>query len=208
MRTVLSTAYWPNLWYFYYLLNSDEVLIDVHETYQKQSYRNRTQILSANGVLNLIIPVVHQHDKMPVHAVEIDYREKWQIKHWRAIESAYNNSPFFNFFEDELYDFYTRKEQYLCAYHQKQLDFIYKVLRKRCNYIYNSCYNANQPWYLDARQMIHPKKDFLQDIEASQILNKPYYQTFAEKFAFTANLSILDLIFNEGKFAGNYLIAS
>src|SRR5688500_13554879 len=95
---VLSTAYWPNLPYFYYLLNSEKVFVEHHEHYHKQSFRNRTKILTANGVLELSIPVVKKYDKEIINTIEISYAEAWQIKHWRAISSSYKNSPYFEFF--------------------------------------------------------------------------------------------------------------
>src|SRR5688572_3856586 len=99
MKVILSTAYWPNLLYFHHLMNSEEVLIEQWENYSKQSFRNRTEILSANGVLSLSIPVIHTSSKQLTRNLRINYKENWQIRHWRAITSAYNNSPFFEYFE-------------------------------------------------------------------------------------------------------------
>src|SRR4051812_10738280 len=113
---VLSTAYWPNLHYFYYILHSEQVFIEKHEHYQKQSFRNRTQILTANGVLDLSIPVVKKHDKELISTIEISYAEPWQIKHWRAISSAYKNSPYLEFFEDEIKTLYEEKPVYLLEF--------------------------------------------------------------------------------------------
>lgn len=207
MNAILSSAYWPNLQYFYYLINSEQVQIEQHEHYQKQSFRNRTQILSANGVLNLVIPVIQKHKKMPMHAVEIDYNENWQMNHWRAINSAYKNSPFFDFFEDELFVFYTQKEKMLLDYNLKQLELIFKILRKKRNFSLTETFETSFDNMRDKRFDIHPKINFDQDLQAYANLVKPYYQTFSEKFNFVPNLSVLDLIFNEGKFASSYLNA-
>ena len=205
MTTVLTSAYWPNLQYFYYLLHAGEVVIEQHDAYQKQSYRNRTQILSANGVLNLVIPVVQKHEKMPMHAVEIDYREKWQIKHWRAIESAYKNSPFFDFFEDELIEFYKHDTTSLIQYNHIQLQFILKLLRRKSNMRFSDTFEESYIDFEDKRFSIHPKINFEADTKTADVLRKPYYQTFGDKFPFVPNLSVLDLIFNEGKYAAQYL---
>ena len=109
MNPLLSTAYWPNLHYFYYLINSDSITIESFENYHKQSYRNRTQILTANGKLNLSIPIKNLNTKELIKDIEIAYQENWQINHWRAITSAYKNSPYFEFFEDEINYFYRRR---------------------------------------------------------------------------------------------------
>ena len=95
MKVLLSTAYWPNLHYFFYLLNSDEAVIEQHDHYQKQSYRNRTRILSANGPLDLQIPVKKSAQKEEVTGIEISHTESWRQIHWVAICSAYGKSPFF-----------------------------------------------------------------------------------------------------------------
>ncbi len=206
METLLTSAYWPNLHYFYYLLNAERAAIEQHDFYQKQSYRNRTQILTANGALNLVIPVIQKHEKMPMHSVEIDYNENWQMKHWRAISSAYKNSPFFDFFEDEMLEFYQNKERLLLDYNTKQLVLIFRILRKKKHFTMTEAFDLDPKEKLDKRFDIHPKIGFEKDEKVHQRLLKPYYQTFSEKFEFVPNLSILDLIFNEGKYAATYLL--
>src|SRR5687767_12751081 len=111
MKALLSTAYWPNLEYFYRLLNSGATVIEQFENYQKQSYRNRMWILSANGVLELSVPIEHRATKELTKDIHISYREKWQHRHWRAITSAYRNSPYFEFFEDRIRTCYENKTE-------------------------------------------------------------------------------------------------
>ena len=106
MNVLLVTSYWPNLHYFFYVLNASIIQIEQFDNYSKQSYRNRTQILSANGILNLSIPIKKNKSEKVVNAIEISYKEDWQKNHWRAITSAYKNSPYFDFFEDDLKVFY------------------------------------------------------------------------------------------------------
>ena len=101
MKLVLGSAYWPNIHYLYYVLNADSICIDLYEHYQKQSYRNRTKILSANGELSLSIPVKKFAEHAPVKDIEISYAEDWQKQHWRSITSAYKNSPYFDFLEEQ-----------------------------------------------------------------------------------------------------------
>ena len=201
MKAVLSTAYWPNLLYFSTLINSEEILIEQYEHYGKQSFRNRTGILTSNGVLALSIPVVHEAPKQQTKDIRINYREKWQIRHWRAITSAYNNSPYFEYFEDEVKQFYTEQKEYLLDYNLQQLKLIKKLLKANYEWKLTDDYQVEYSSYTDLRELIHPKKK----TELETNLLKPYYQTFGEKFGFVPNLSILDLIFNTGLGAVNYL---
>lgn len=205
MKGIFSIAYWPNLHYFYYLINADEIHIETHDHYQKQSYRNRCSILSANGVLDLSIPVKHQATKELVKDVEISYQENWQQKHWRAIVSAYKNSPYFEHFETEIELFYSSETQYLLSYTRKQLELILKLLRIKKEIHYSENYSEIMEGFVDFREMIHPKKDFKKDENYNRVLSAPYYQTFSEKMLFVPNLSILDLIFNKGLESLGYL---
>lgn len=197
MNVLLTTAYWPNLHYFYYLLNANQVTIEQHEHYQKQSYRNRTSILTANGVLDLTIPVKKTGDKQFIKDLEISYTENWQIKHWRAITSAYKNSPYFDFFEEDIKDFYTTEYSLLLQYNKKQLETVFKLLRQKKTILFSSEFEKETA-EVDLRELIHPKKQFKQDNRVATLLENSYYQTFDTKFGFTPNLSILDLLFNKG----------
>lgn len=205
MNTVLSSAYWPNLQYFYYLVHSEEVIIEHLDHYQKQSYRNRTQILGSNGVLNLIIPVVHQSNKMRMKDVEIDYKENWQIKHWRAITSAYKNSPYFDFFENEFCNLYQKKERYLLQFNLKQMELILNIFKIKKSIKLSDTFELHYTDALDKRFVIHPKINFAEDKGLTIDLKEEYYQTFGSKFEFEPNLSILDLLFNKGMDAKEYL---
>lgn len=205
MNVLLSTAYWPNLHYFYYLLNSDTVTIECFENYHKQSYRNRTQILSANGKIDLSIPIKKINTKELIKDVEISYKEKWQINHWRAITSAYKNSPYFEFFEDEIRYFYSKEFAFLLEYNTEQLRLILKILKLKKDISFTSSFEKDPKTTLDLRDSIHPKKEFTNDFGVSEKLKIPYYQTFENKFDFIPNLSILDLLFNKGLETIDYL---
>ncbi|MBA3663254.1 MAG: WbqC family protein [Bacteroidetes bacterium] len=198
MDVVLSTAYWPNLHYFYYVFNSSNIFIEAQEHYQKQSFRNRTTILSANGVLDLSIPVKKIAHKQFTSETEICYKEAWQSNHWRAITSAYRNSPYFEFFEMELYDFYKTEHRFLLEYNTQQLKTVFRILKMKKEITYTSSYENEVKNCADLREVIHPKKKTLADEQVSVVLSEPYYQTFGSKFGFTPNLSILDLLLNKG----------
>ena len=101
-HALLYSACWPNLQYAYYLAICDEVTVECHDTYARQSYRNRYEILSANGVLTLSVPVIRGRHNQTMREVRISNQENWQIRHWRGLTSAYGKSAFFEFFEDNI----------------------------------------------------------------------------------------------------------
>ncbi len=203
MNIILGSAYWPNIQYLYHILNADSVCIDIYEHFQKQSYRNRTKILAANGELSLTIPVKKWADHAPVKDIEISYAEDWQKQHWRSIVSAYKNSPYFDFLEDELRVFYEKEFKFLNEYNTEQLKWIIRAFRLKKKIHYSEKY-VETGTELDLREEIHPKKE-VSDRTLKELLEKPYYQTFSEKMGFVPNLSVLDLIFNEGIKSYQYL---
>ena len=205
MNVLLVTSYWPNLHYFFYVLNASIIHIEQFDNYSKQSYRNRTQILSANGVLNLSIPIKKNKSEKVVNAIEISYKEDWQKNHWRAITSAYKNSPYFDFFEEDLKVFYSNKYNLLIDYNIEQLKFIVKVLKQKKNIQLTKQYESNPESVIDLRTIIHPKQSYLSDKLVANKLDQSYYQTFENKISFTPNLSILDLLFNKGLQTIDYL---
>ena len=205
MNVLLVTSYWPNLHYFFYVLNASIIQIEQFDNYSKQSYRNRTQILSANGVLNLSIPIKKNKSEKVINSIEISYKEDWQKNHWRAITSAYKNSPYFDFFEEDLKVFYSNKYNLLIDYNIDQLKFIVKVLKQKKNIQLTKQYESNPESVIDLRTIIHPKQSYLSDKLLANKLDQSYYQTFENKISFTPNLSILDLLFNKGLQTIDYL---
>jgi hypothetical protein len=205
MNVLLVTSYWPNLHYFFYVLNASIINIEQFDNYSKQSYRNRTQILSANGILNLSIPIKKNKSEKVINSIEISYKEDWQKNHWRAITSAYKNSPYFDFFEEDLKVFYSNKYNLLIDYNTDQLKFIIKVLKQKKNIQLTKQYESNPDSVIDLRTIIHPKQSYLSDKLLANKLDQSYYQTFENKISFTPNLSILDLLFNKGLHTIDYL---
>ncbi len=198
MQTVLlSTTYLPPISWFKEIVNNESILIEKHEHYQKQSYRNRCEILSANGKLNLSIPLLKQGDKEIITDKRISYTENWQQNHWRAITSAYKNSPYFEFLEDEFKPFYSNKHEFLFDYNWKLAQTILKILRIKKNILFTETFEKNFDGH-DLRNSIHPKIKL-------KLNTKPYRQVFSDKFDFTDNLSVIDLVFNQGLNALKYL---
>lgn len=198
---ILPLSYLPSIDHYCFLARFSNLLFEVHETFPKQTCRNRTNILSANGVLRLSVPVIKPNgNRTRTNEVIIDNKEAWNRIHWRAIVSAYNKSPFFLFYKDDFEAVYDRPEGLLIDFNQKLIGIINKSLKiktdLRLTDNYLSKYNEN---YYDFRNC--PKQQF------KTIFNQvPYTQVFADRFPFMPNLSIIDLLFNEGPYASKYLM--
>ena len=199
-NVLLSTAYLPPVEYFALLL-SENAAIEREERYRKQSYRNRTVIMNGNGALNLIIPTVHDGRMGIVKDVRIEYTTPWQRAHWRSIESAYNNTPYYLYFKDALKPFYEREYEHLFDFNLQ----IVKVLLEQLRIDKEVAVTESFTPYCDndTRLLIHPKKSREEDYPFR--LKTPYYQVFEDKFGFVPNLSVIDLLFNEGPQAAAYL---
>ena len=189
---LLSTAYFAPILYYSKLIQGVPVMIERHEHYNKQSYRNRCTIYSANGLLDLTVPVARAGEpKIPVTEVEIAYDMLWQKQHVKAIESAYRRSPFYEYYIDDLMVFFNDRHRYL-------YDFNMLIMRKVCRLIHISpCIQESNEFMTsgegiaDLRNSIHPKNN-------DTIDTPRYTQVFADKWGFKPNLSILDLLFNVG----------
>jgi hypothetical protein len=202
---ILPAACWPNIHYMYRLLHADEVLIEQHDHYRKQTYRSRYLILSANGILPLTIPVIHTGKRQSTGEVRIAYDSRWQAVHWGALTSAYRSSPYFEFFEDEIRPFYSEKTELLLDFNLRNLETILKLLKIKKQTRLTTSYEDRPESYEDLRALADPLQTPAGDPVAAHLLTKEYYQTFSYKFPFAANLSMLDLLFNEGLKSLDYL---
>ncbi len=200
MKAVFSSLYAGNLDFYSCLLKADQVSIDVHENYVKQSYRNRCEIYGANGKLALIIPITRSSNT-PMKEVKIDYGQNWQKIHWKSLESSYRSSPYFEFYEDKFIHLYEQKNiHYLVDFNMELLNIFLKLLDLEIELSYTDSYEKEIKNKLDLRSLIHPK------MGTSQYYNEnKYIQVFEEKMGFIPNLSIYDLVFNEGPAAVNIL---
>jgi hypothetical protein len=195
---VLSSAYFAPVQYFCKIACSEQVLVEAHDYYVKQTYRSRCRVLGANGVITLSVPVEKTHGKkMPIRDVRIDYRTPWQRLHWRSLVSAYGASPFFMYYADELEPVFRRRETFLFDLNLKATQLVCELLHLKAALLLTEAYR--QAWgdaALDFRQRISPKLGRQQP--DSSFAPASYYQVFAHRFGFTPNLSVLDLLFNEG----------
>jgi hypothetical protein len=205
-KAILSTSYLGPVPYYSKFLLYPEVSVEQWENYQKQSYRNRCYIYGANGKQCLVIPVSGNSDrKTPIRDVTIDYSKPWQKIHWKSIESAYRLSPCFEFYEDELSGFYEKgcRKKFLFDWNTGLTEIMLNLLQIPAAFTCTSFYEKTPAGRADYRESIHPKRRLSRpDPHFKGIL---YSQVFESKYGFLPNLSIIDLLFNEGGHARDVL---
>ena len=201
-KVILSTAYLPPVQYFTKLIKYDDILIEAHENFIKQTYRNRCNIYGANGLLALSIPVKKINTKTKIKDIVIDYDTNWPKMHWKSIESAYRSSAFFEFYADYLAPFYHKKYQFLIDFNHDIIKMLAEQLEIDINFSYSEKYGFPEKIpFDDFRDIIHPKKKR----SDPDFKEKEYFQVFSDKQGFISNLSIIDLLFNTGPEALQYL---
>lgn len=197
---VFPLFYLPPIEYFSKLSDyRSMVLVENAEHFQKQSYRNRASICSPNGRLDLVVPVIKGskvHTK--VKDVKISYDFRWQRLHWMSLQTCYRSSAYFEYYEDEILAFYEKKWNFLFDYNEEMLALMLKFLKLNISYSYTGEFEKTYEGLADFRDCIHPKKE-------SEMIFKPYFQVFEEKNGFLPNLSIVDLLFNQGPQSIKYL---
>lgn len=204
MTALIETHYLPSIAYFSALQTVNEVLLEKHERYVKQSYRNRTYIVSSQGKEKLIVPLTSKHGKVLITDVRIDYGQKWLNQHWRAIQSAYGKAPFFEYYREDLETILFKKTMFLYDLNFELLSMCLKWLKRDVTLKESVAYEVTpSPPILDLRGSISFKNE-------ENLVNfyRPYryYQVFGNTFV--GNASILDLIFSEGPGAARIVEAS
>lgn len=203
---ILQTTYFGPVQWYQKLSRYDHCLIEQYDTYQKQTYRNRCLISTANGPQALTVPVEHTDDKTLVKDLRISDHNQWRRVHWNALQSAYSESPFFDYYVDDIHPFFEQKYDFL-------VDFNEAIRQKVCELIdihpqveYTSEYSSavrHQPSDItDFRDVIHAKH--AKPDPAFEA--RPYWQVFRHKHGFQPNLSVLDLLFCMGPESVFYLL--
>ena len=202
---LLQTTYFGPLQWYQKLYRYDRCLIEQYDSYQKQTYRNRCLIATANGVQALTVPVEHCDDKMLTKDLRISDHNQWRRVHWNALQSAYSESPFFDYYADDLHPFFEKKFDFLIDFNEAIRQKICELIDIQPHVEYTSEYTSaigHQPSAIvDYRDVIHAKHPQADDMfEAKQ-----YWQVFQHKHGFLPNLSILDLLFCMGPESVFYL---
>ena len=201
---LLSTAYCGPVHYFEMVANPSRVFIEQHENFIRQTYRNRCVILGSNGPLSLVIPVEKgRKPGLKIRDVRIAWYEKWQQNHWRSIYSAYNNSPYFDYFADDIRRFYTDRWRFLFDFNMEFLEKILELLLPEVKIMLTQGFEEVPGRFVNCRETLTPK--ITTPCNGYGIRAVPYTQVFEEKFPFVSGLSILDLLFNTGPEAGDIL---
>ncbi len=201
---MLPTAYLPPLEYMLYLTQTENATIELHETYPKQTWRNRCTIMTANGPLNLVVPVSRPHgNRSMTGEVLLSSHESWHNTHWRAISGAYSKAPYFLYYGDLVGSFFIKKPTgSLCGFNLRMLSAILKELDIQVAISHTRSFEKTVQ-VPDLRGEMTPK---LHLRKRQPVTNwQEYYQVFSDKHGFIPNLSIIDLLFHLGPDTKPYL---
>lgn len=199
MDIVIHPTYFPNIASFVSMIKAGNIVFEMADSFVKQTYRNRCYIYGANGKLPLTIPVIYsQKNRQLYKDVEVFNAEKWQLQHWKSLESAYRTSPFFEFYEDELKLLFFQEATLLMDFNLKCFQTICDCLQLEFETSKTASFEKQLLGKTDFRFLVNAKN-------SADFKFEKYTQVFHNKHGFISNLSILDLLFNEGPNATNYL---
>ena len=192
MDILIHPNYFPNIHQFTQIIKANNILFEVSDNYQKQTFRNRTYIYGANGKLGLFIPVIHTHKKRELFKdVKISYESNWMDLHLKSLQSAYRSSPYFEYFEDDFIKLYSKKEKFLADFNIKCIKLISNLLDLNLDFKISNEYVEKTNDIIDLRDLSNARKE-------KKIETPKYIQVFESKHGYINNLSIIDLIFSEG----------
>ena len=195
---LIHPSYFPSISHFVAIAKANIVTFEVEDNFQKQTNRNRMYIYSPNGIQLLNVPVKHNKERhQRIKEVKIENDFDWQKQHFKSLEAAYRTSPFFEYFEDEILPIFQKKHNYLMDLNMETMAIVSNCLRLEFDYDETTEYFHEVTDKVDHRNLINGKKD-------TSVI-EPYTQVFGDKHGYLNNLSILDLLFNEGRYALDYL---
>lgn len=192
MEALLSTTYFGPVQWYQKLYRAEHVEIEQWESFQKQTYRNRCLIATTNGVQALTIPIERGTSPL-IKDIRISDHGNWRHLHWNALQSAYGESPFFEYYQDDLLPFFNKHWDFLIDYNEDIRIKICELIDIHPNVSFTEGYTSS-PSMKDYRSAINPKHPEPDAV----FVPMPYYQVYQQKHGFLANLSILDLLFNMG----------
>lgn len=194
---LIYPTYFPSISHYIAMINADSITFEVEDTFQKQTNRNRMYIYSPNGIQMLNISVKHDSAKANFKDIKIDNQYNWQKNHFKSLEAAYKNSPFYEYFIDDLQPLFEKKHEFMLDLNFEIFELLNEALGVSIPFEKTTEYFHEVTDKTDFRYLVNGKKD------KTQI--EPYTQVFDDKHGFLNNLSILDLLFNEGRYAVDYL---
>lgn len=198
MNILIHPTYFPSISHFVAMAQADSITMEMEDNFQKQTNRNRTLIYSPNGIQLLNIPIKHSKENhQRTKDVKLETAFDWQKQHFKSLEAAYRTSPFFEYFEDAITPIFTKKHTFLMDLNFETMEIVSKCLGMPFQYEKTAEYFHEVSDFTDYRKLTNGKKD-TSNFES-------YTQVFGDKHGFLNNLSILDLLFNEGRFALDYL---
>lgn len=199
MNILIHPTYFPSIATFVAMVKAESVVLEIQDNYQKQTYRNRCYIYAANGKLQLSVPVIFSQKHRQKYAeVKIANNYKWQENHWKSLESAYRTSPFYEFYIDELEPLFTEPYNTILDFNLKCIEVVCNCLQIKINLSKTKIFEKEPKHLKDFRTLVNAKKENI-------ISLNPYTQVFYSKHGYINNLTILDLLFNEGTNAITYL---
>lgn len=198
MNIIIHPSYFPSVSHLVAIAKADLVTLEMEDNFQKQTNRSRMYIYSPNGIQLLNVPVKHSSSRYQrIKEVKIENDFDWQKQHFKSLEAAYRTSPFFEYFEDDILPVFQKKHTFLMDLNLETISIISKCLRLEFDYDETSEFFHRVDDKVDFRNLINGKKD------TSKF--ESYTQVFGDKHGYLNNLSVLDLLFNEGRYALEYL---